>query len=506
MSHAAQTQSNSVHATRNTQHDLHHVAIIGGGITGLSTAWYLQQLIDEQNLPLRYTILERTDRSGGKIQTDQVEGYGNRPFVIERAGDAFLAAQKPWAMELAYDLGLQDQILPTNDTERTVFVVKDGNLVPLPAGLQLIVPTNREALLASPLLSDAGKKRMLAEGDVAARVSNEDESVAEFVRRRFGQEALETFAEPLLSGIYNADPAEQSILATFPRFPAMEREHGSLIAAVHAAQTARQNAPPHHPRPESNVPSAFISFVGGTEVLTSELSQRLGDSLHLKNGIDQIEWMPSGGYSLHATTGVTYQADSLVVTTPAEPAAQLLRALTPNASDRLSELRTVSTRVLFLAYQAQDIQHPLNGFGVVIPRREARPINAMTWMTTKFQQRAPTGHVLLRVFFGGVRSPQMMQVDDADVLRTAQAELVALMGIDATPLLHKIYCWQNAQPQYDVGHIERMTAIDAGLPENVYLAGSPYRGVGIPDCVRQGKEVAEQIGAAVKNQTYISHR
>ncbi|MBV7335776.1 protoporphyrinogen oxidase [Chloroflexi bacterium TSY] len=494
-------QSDSVHAIRNTHHAPHHVAIIGGGLTGLSTAWYLQKQIDEQNFPLRYTILERTNRSGGKIQTDRVDGYGNHPFVIERAGDAFLAAQKPWAMELAHELGLHDQILPTNDAERTVYIVKDGHLVPLPAGLQLIVPTNPEALLASPLLSEAGKKRMLAEGEVAARISSEDESVAEFVRRRFGPEALEIFAEPLLSGIYNASPEVQSIHATFPRFPAMEREHGSLLAAVQAAQTARQSTTPLHSKSKSQALSAFISFVGGTEVLTHELSRRLRDSLHLNSGIDRIERATSGRYSLQTATDSPRYADSVVVTTPAEPAAQLLCTLVPTASHRLRQLRTVSTGVLFLAYRKQDIHHPLNGFGVVIPRREARPINAMTWMTTKFQQRAPMDYVLLRIFFGGVRSPQMMQVDDADVVQTAQAELSALMGIDATPLFHRIYRWRNAQPQYDVGHLDRMKTIDAALPENVYLAGSPYRGVGIPDCVRQGKEVAERIGAAVKSQT-----
>jgi len=484
------------HASRPTSSRLtHHVAIIGGGITGLSTAWYLQQAAARDTLPLRYTVLEKSARWGGKIQTDHVDGYGEQPFVIERAGDAFLTAQKPWAMDLAYELRLDEQILPTNDANRSVYVLKAGELLPIPAGLRLIVPTDREAFLASSLLSDAGKQRMLQEEQIAPRADDADESVAQFVRRRLGDEALDMLAEPLLSGIYNADPAEQSILATFPRFRQLEQQYGSLIGGMQAAMQRAAGDRRLETGDRRRPVSAFISFRDGTETLPSELAARLTGDMRLSTGVERIGWADSGAYVLQLDNGETLRADSVVVTPPARIAGPLLRPLAPAAADQLDQLRTVSTGVIFLAFHSADVQHPLDGFGVVIPRREGRPINAMTWMTTKFAHRAPEGYVLLRIFFGGVRTPQTMQLEDDDVLAVARAELRDLMGIDAQPVFHRVYRWWNAQPQYDVSHLERMDAIDAALPARVYIAGSPYRGVGIPDCVRQGKEASQRIVA-----------
>lgn len=464
------------------------VAIIGGGITGLSTAWYLQRA------EIPYTLLEGSERWGGKIQTDHIDSPihpGEEHFIIERAGDAFLAASKPWAMELASELGLDDEILPTNAAPTPVYVVKDGQLHPLPKGLQLIIPTDREALLASPLLSRAGKERMLQEESVPPRTDEADESVGQFVRRRLGEEALEMLAEPLICGIYNAAPEEQSILSTFARFPMMERRYGSLIGGARALQQARAAQPPN--KNKTKRPStAFISFRNGTETLTRTLADRLTGDLRLATTVTALE-AQNAGYTIRLDNGDSLATRHIVITAPARPAATLLRSIAPDAAASLDTLRTVSTGVVFLAFRRDEVEHPLDSFGVLMPAREGRPINAITMMSTKFDLRAPEETVLLRVFFGGVRSPQTMQCSDEEVAAIARAELHSLLGITAQPILHRVYRWIDAQPQYDVGHAARMDAIQAAMPPGIHIAGSPYRGVGIPDCVRQAREVAEKI-------------
>ena len=465
-------------------------AIIGGGITGLSAAW------DLQKAGIPYIVIEKSSRLGGKIQTDIVPSEvvtgaaSDSPFLLEHAADAFLAVQKPWATELAVELGLEDEILCTNQFERSVYVVHNGTLQTLPAGLRLIIPTDPAALNASPLLSEEGKRRMLAEAAIPARREVGDESVADFVTRRLGSEALEAFAEPLLSGIYNADPSEQSLHATFPRFAQMEQMHGSLARAVEVARRQRTEA---SPKSRQRARSAFISFRGGTETLIHALERQLTGSIKTASAVAAIEREKDGRYRLLLEGGESIRAEHLLLTAAAAGAAKLLSPLAPTAAREVAALRTTSTGIAYLVYRRADVEHPLDGFGVVIPRREARPINAMTWMTSKFPARAPRGYALIRVFFGGVRTPQTMAKDDAGVLQIVRSELKTLLGLDAEPLHQRIFRWWQAQPQYDVGHLERMAAIADALPDNFYIAGSPYGGVGIPDCVRQGREVARKI-------------
>lgn len=464
------------------------VAIIGGGITGLTAAWRFQKA----GVP--YTLIEKSSRLGGKIQTDQMDGPSGLPFILERAGDAFLASQKPWATDLAYELGLDDEILQTNVIRPAVYILKGGTLIPNPDGLQLILPTNREAFLASPLMSDEGKARVLAEENVPPALDDADESIADFVRRRLGDEAVELLAEPLLSGIYSTHPEEQSLMATFPRYRQMVRQHGSLLGGLAKTQQARaaaqKNAPPADGPPRPTTP--FISFKNGTEVLTQTLAQKLTGSLRTSTGVTQIEQTDAGQFTLYLDSGEQLQAEQVLITTPASVAGRLVQSIAPEASAELGKLRVVSTGVIFLAYRRAQINHPLNGFGVVIPRREKRNLNAMTWMSSKFPMRAPDDCVLLRLFFGGARTPHMMVKDDNEIRSIALAELQELMEIDAEPLFSQIYRWDDAQPQYDVGHLRRVVRIEKELPTGVYVAGCPYHGVGIPDCVRQGTEAAQR--------------
>lgn len=470
-----------------TTPQIRRVAIVGGGIAGLSTAWYLERQAAAQGVDLAYTLLESGMRWGGKILTEQVDSDGDSPFIIEAGPDSFLT-QKPWALQLAHELGLGGQLLGTNDGQRSTYVLKHGRPVVLPDGLMLIVPTRLLPFVRSPLLSPWGKLRMGLDWLMPARRDDADETLAQFVRRRLGREALDKIAEPLLSGIYNADAERQSILATFPRFRHIEREHGSLIRGMLAARRGRENTP----APGEKL-SAFMSFAAGTQTLVDALAAQLGGDLRLETGVNRIEQLPGGGYTLHLDDGRTSQADAVVLATPAPSSAELVRDLAPAAAALLEAIRYVSTGTISLAYRKADLPHLLKGFGLVIPGSEQRPINAITIASTKFDQRAPADSVLLRVFFGGARSAESMQLDDAALLRMVRAELCGILGIEAEPRFHRIYRWWNANPQYDVGHLERVARIEATLPPGLYVTGSAYRGVGMPDCVHQAQQTAEKL-------------
>src|SRR5690606_7528426 len=396
------------------------VTIIGGGITGLSAAWYLQKQ------GVAYTLLEQSARWGGKIRTEYVDGVGDVPFAIEAGPDSFLT-QKPWALQLALELGLQDRLLGTNDDCRRVFVLNRGRLMPLPDGIMLIVPTRFMPFVTSPLISWPGKLRLALELFLPPRIDAADESLADFVRRRLGTEVLDKLAEPLLAGIYNTEADRQSLLATFPRFRDLEKQYGSLTRGMLAAQQQRKSAAP-------SPYSTFTSFKMGMRELVDGLLTRLTGDLRLNSGVKAVSRNVDDTYTLSLTDNSQLTTDNLILTTPAYVTARLLAGVSDSAADMLAAIRYVSTGTISLAYKRADINHPLNGFGVVIPRSEGRPINAITWTTTKFDQRAPDGHALLRVFFGGSRTPQTFDLSDDDLLDTVRGELASIMGIDAMPL------------------------------------------------------------------------
>jgi oxygen-dependent protoporphyrinogen oxidase len=462
------------------------VAIVGGGFSGLSVAWYLQQGAETRGLPVSYSVLESAGRWGGKVLTECVDGYGDVPFILEGGPDSFFT-QKPWAEQLAIELGLGDRLLGTNDQMRRIFVVNKGRSTPLPDGVLLIVPTRFKPFVLSPLISLPGKLRMGMDLFIPPKRDGLDETLADFVRRRLGSEALDKIAEPLMSGIYNSEAERQSLLATFPRFRALEEKHGSLTRGMLAS---RRNG--SHAASGSRRQSAFMSLVGGTGELVDGLISHLSGDLHLDTTVQAIG-RSAGGYVLHVASGNALHARHVVLAIPAFTAADLLRELAPEPARIMSGIRYVSTGTVSLAYRECDIPEAMRGFGIVVPRSEKRPVNAVTWSSVKFDHRAPPGYALLRVFFGGSRSPRSMDLDDNALLDVVGSELRALMGIKATPLFHRVYRWPRSNAQYDVGHLDRVAAIEARLPNGLYPSGSPYRGVGLPDCARQGKETAERI-------------
>ncbi|MFM7188979.1 MAG: protoporphyrinogen oxidase [Armatimonadota bacterium] len=471
------------------------VVIVGGGVSGLSTAWLLNEKATEAGIPMHITVLEAANRFGGKVRTDTVDGYGDKPFIIEAGPDSFLT-QKPWALRLARKIGLDKDILGTNDKVRNIFVLSKGRPVKLPEGVLLVVPTKIWPFVMSPLISVWGKLRMGMDLILPAKKDNTDEALGDFVRRRLGQEALDKIAEPLMAGIYNAEVDKQSILATFPRFREVEQQHGSLIRGMIAQKAKAPSAPPA-PGDKTRV-SMFVSFKQGTEAFVTALVASLTDAsnvaLHKTTVVEAIDTNhASHGYTITTGNGNVIEADDIVLTCPAKVAATLVEKLAAPAAKLLAEIRYVSTGAMAVGVKVSDIQKPIHGFGIVVPSSENRPINAITVASTKFDHRAPDDYALLRVFFGGARSPKTMDLSDAEIEKMVISQLQDLVGLSGSPVFTRIQRWDAANPQYDVHHLDLCDKIDSSLPSGIWVTGCSYRGVGMPDCVYQSELLVERM-------------
>jgi oxygen-dependent protoporphyrinogen oxidase len=466
----------------NHSRSIFHVAIIGGGISGLSVAYHLQQ----EPSGVTYTLLDSAPNWGGKIVTDVVDG-----FVVEGGPDSFIT-QKPAALRLCRELGLEDRLLGTNDAQRKVYVLIGGRLRPLPDGVMLIIPTKFTPFVLSPLISLPGKMRMGLDLVIPRRRDNGDESLADFIRRRLGQEALDKIAEPLMSGIHVSDAERQSLASTFPRFMELERKHRSLIRGMltEKAQAKR--------RPGPRLP-VFMTLRSGLHELVGAIVAHLQGDLCSNSRVVRLEIAPDRpGYQVHTDDGRLLWADAVVLATPSFAAADLLQPLHATLASRLRAIRYVSTATLSLGYQRDEFEHALNGFGFVVPKREPTRLMACTWTSTKFSHRSPDDYVLIRAFLGGPHQEQLVNLDDESISDLVRGELRCIMGVSAQPVVTRLYRWHRANPQYDVGHLERIDEIEAlaaTLP-GLYLTGSAYRGVGIPDCIQQGKNTAQAILAA----------
>jgi oxygen-dependent protoporphyrinogen oxidase len=461
---------------------LTNIVVVGGGIAGLATAYYLQ---DKPNVSV--SLIEADKRLGGKIITDRPDG-----FVIDGGPDSFLT-QKPWAVELCRQLGLGDRLIGTNEARRRVYVLWKKKLHVLPDGVLLIIPTRFTPFALSSLISPLGKLRMGMDLVIPPRRDVTDETVASFVRRRLGSEALDKIAEPLMGGIHVSDPERQSLQASFPRFVDLERKHGSLIRGMLASRRRHATQAAAKPLP------TFMTLRGGVGELVDTLVEKMA-AVRIISGrrAVQIEREASGGYQLRLDDASFLQADAVVLAAPAYVAGSLLSGLDAAVADILGEIRYVSTATVSFGYDAASFGHPLNGFGFVIPSKEDRAISACTWSSSKYENRAPDGKVLLRCFVGGATHQERALVDDAAMIQSARDELAALMGVHADPEVTRVFRWTRANAQYDVGHLDRVAGMEARLAANlpgVYLTGSPYRGVGIPDCVHNANITAGRIMA-----------
>lgn len=454
------------------------VIIVGGGIAGLTVAWRLLQ----QRPDCSTVVLEASDRPGGRIRTEILEHAGGR-FVIELGPDSILTT-KPWARDLCLELGMEDELLPINPAERPTAIWRDGRPVDLPPGLSLLAPQRPDALLQSALLSDAGRARAFEESTVPPRMSEGDESLGSFVRRRFGQEYLEAIGEPLLAGIHNADPDELSLQATFPRILGMEREHGSVTAGM------RRLPPPSGDSP-------FVAFRNGIQRLPDTIAERLGPIVRHRCRVELLEPAGPDGYRVTLTTGEQLIAPVVVLATPLWALRALLPLASPASRPYLSQLKAAASGAIVLAWRRSQITRPLSGFGLVIPRRENEPFNAITVMSRKYAGRAPEEWSLMRFFFGGYRSPQTLHLDDAALLDAARAFAATAVGATGTPELVRIARWTQGSPIYQVGHLETVAALDASLPPGLFVTGAPVRGPGIPDVVHSATELANRLSTAL---------
>jgi oxygen-dependent protoporphyrinogen oxidase len=446
------------------------MAVVGGGITGLAAAYALQVR------GVEYALFEASPRLGGKILTERAEG-----FVIEGGPDSFLR-DKPWALDLALRLGLEEEFADTQPGQKTL-LVRDGRLVAVPEGMVFVIPTRFWPFVTSPLLSWRGKLRVGLDLAIPPRKGAGDESVAEFIRRRLGQEMLERAAEPLMGGIHVSDPEQQSLIATFPRFRKMEQKHGSLIRA---ARANGQGAKPAWQR------SGFVTLQGGMGRLVEAVAGRLERGrVFMGCKVTSLAPRAEGGYRLTAG-GEALDFDAVILAAPAAVAAGLVAPFAAELGKALAAIRSLSTATVSLAYRALDAGR-LEGSGYLAPRREGRPVSACTISSNKFAGRAPEGMVLVRCFVGGPGQEEMVFKEDEELVQIARGEVGALFGVRAEPVLARVFRWVEANPQYEVGHLERVAEIRRLCAEwpGLAVAGCAYEGVGVPDCVRQGEEAAE---------------
>ncbi|MGH7374656.1 MAG: protoporphyrinogen oxidase [Candidatus Rokuibacteriota bacterium] len=456
--------------------------VVGGGVSGLAAAHRAVELARERGRPLELTLLEAGDRLGGTIQTERRDG-----FLVECGPDSFLS-EKPWALALCRRLGLEDRLIRTDDRFRRTFVVFRGSLHPLPEGFQLLAPTQLRSFVSSSLFSWRGKLRMACDL-LLPRGSDPDESLGAFVRRRLGREALERVAQPLVAGIYTADPDELSLQATMPRFLEMERRERSVILALWRAV---RKAPGPHTGTSGARWSLFVTFADGMEELIRVLATRLPPgAVRLKERVTAAT-RESGQWRVAAASGAVFDADALILAPEAYQAARILRYVDPGLAHLLEGIPQASSATVTLAYRRDEIPHPLDGFGFVVPQVERRAIIACSFSSVKYPGRAPDGHVLLRVFMGGAMNESVLAADDAALVATACAELHSLLGVAAEPRFTRVTRYPRAMPQYHVGHLAVAQAIERAVARHpgLRLAGGAYRGVGIADCVRSGEEAA----------------
>ncbi len=477
------------------------LVIVGGGIAGLSAAYYAHK-----NIPgAEITLLEASDRWGGKITTDRVE-FDDGQFIIEGGPDTFLAT-KPWAVELCKELGLGERLHGTNPHKKNTYVLHRDRLLPLPDGLAMMIPTNVEAILKTRLVSWFGKARMGLDFLLPAKPVNGDESLGAFVSRRLGREAYENLIEPLMSGVYAGNGDVLSLASTFPYLRDLELKYGSL---ARGALTMRKQSlglrslQTSHRRQESSdsIPgsrSAFLTPTTGLAEIVERLVEYLSTNdvmLRLNTRVVSIRYSAPGTWHLTLDTGNMLSADQIIIATPAFAAAQLLRSLDPTLASDLQSIPHASTATVSLAYRQSELPRDLDGYGYVIPRREGRRALACTWTSTKFPHRAPEGYVLIRVFVG--RAGQDIPWNENDLLALAKEELNLTLGITAEPLLSRVFLWDKAMPQYNLGHPEILKRIDTALEKypGLALAGNGYRGIGIPDCIHSGELAVDKILAA----------
>ena len=458
------------------------IAIIGGGVSGLSAAYFLEKQ-KALGADLSHLLFEAGPGFGGVIQTERVND-----FLVEAGPDSFLS-EKPWAAELCRELGLGNELIPSNDAERRTYILVNGRLVPLPDGLAFMVPTDLAAAFFSRLFSWHTKLRMLREWFYRASPDGPENTVAQFVERHYGREMVERVADPLLAGVYGGSADELSVTAVLPRFTEIEARQGSLGRAMVAARKL-QSAPS---RP------IFTSLKNGMQSLADALLAHIPDSARRANA-PVAAVRPESGKWLVSSNGRTEEFDAVILATPAYVAAEFLRGGVPQLSNELASIGYSSSMTVALAFDENVHASLPPGFGFLLPRIERKRILACTFVHNKFSGRVPANQVLLRCFLGGSRDDEVLRLPDREIELLVRRELRDILGISAEPLFTRIHRWPKAMALYTLGHkarTERIRQIISAAP-GLALAGNAYSGIGVPDCVRSGSEAAAKVIADLR--------
>jgi protoporphyrinogen/coproporphyrinogen III oxidase len=467
------------------------IAVIGGGIAGLAAANRVKELDPSANV----TLFEASSRLGGAMWTERRDG-----FLVEQGADSFIT-NVPWGIDLCRRIGLADELIGTNEQSRQAFVVRRGRLCPLPDGFMLMAPSRIWPVVTTPILSPLGKIRLAWEYFIPRRDENgSDESLANFVRRRLGREAFERLVQPLVAGIYTADPEKLSLAATLPRFQEMEREHGGLIRAA-IRDRGRKAVGDASEGPSSGARyGLFVTPRDGLSSVIGALAARLSaDVVRVNTPVRQIArignyWNLSAGHAASPDQN-RLQFDAIIIAAPAATAASLLADVDGELAADLSAIEYAGAVVASMAFDRRQIRHALDGFGFVVPAIERRRILSASFSSVKFPGRAPADKVLIRTFLGGACQRELTLQSDGDLERLVTEELADLLGVTGPPLWTMIARWSNSMPQYHLGHLDRVARIEARVAAipGLALAGNAYRGVGIPHAIHSGEQAAEEV-------------
>jgi protoporphyrinogen/coproporphyrinogen III oxidase len=459
------------------------IAIIGGGISGLAAAFALEEQ-RRAGADVEYILYESSLRLGGVLRTEYIDGC-----VVEAGPDSFVT-EKPWATDLARALGLGDQLIGSNDADRKTYILARGRLVEMPDGLMFMVPTKILPTGLSPLFSWKTKLRMARELYHPPRAVDHDESVAAFVERHYGSEMVDRLADPLLSGVYGGEAASLSVRAVLPRFAEMERTHGSLGRAMLAARRNAASAP------AKPAPPLFTSLKNGMQHLAeTTVSELQASALLTDTPVQAIQPQPEAGGWLVSAGLQSDQFDGVIVALPGPAAAKVLRIASAGLSAELAAIQYSSSITIGLGYDDEVRRSLPPGFGFLVPRSEGKQLLAATFVHNKFPHRAPDDRALLRCFFAGSRAENIWPLADNQIIGIVRNELQEILGLRAEPLFARVYKWKSAMAQYGVGHLERLDRIERlrqQLP-GLTLAGNAYRGIGVPDCVRSGRDAAASL-------------